>query len=56
MTLLPAAYSHPKSRPWVFALVLLLTLSLLAVPIVETTPNALAFETFTMLGCIVCKG
>lgn len=22
MTLLPAAYSHPKSRPWVFALVL----------------------------------
>ena len=50
MTLLPATYSHPKSRPWVFALVLLLTLSLLAVPIVEKTPNALAFETFYNAG------
>ena len=50
MTLLPAAYSHPKSRPWVLALVVLLTLSLLAVPIVEKTPNALAFETFYNAG------
>jgi hypothetical protein len=50
MTVLPAAYSHPKSRPWVLALVVLLTLSLLAVPIVEKTPNALAFETFYNAG------
>lgn len=50
MTLLPATYSHPKSRPWVFALVLLLTLSLLVVPIVEKTPDALAFETFYNAG------
>jgi len=46
MTVLPAAYSHPKSRPWVFSLVVLLALSLLAVPIVEKAPDALAFETF----------
>ncbi len=50
MTLVPTAYAHPKSRPWVFALVVLLTLSLLAVPIVEKTPNALAFETFYNAG------
>lgn len=56
MTLLSAAYSHPKSRPWVFALVLLLTLSLLAVPIVETTPNALAFETFYNAGMHCLQG
>lgn len=43
-------YSYPKSRPWVLALVLLLTLSLLAVPIVETHPDALAFETFYNAG------
>ncbi len=48
--LLPASYSHPKSRPWVLVLIVLLTLSLFAVPIVEKTPNALAFETFYNAG------
>jgi hypothetical protein len=50
MKWLVETYSHPKSRAWVFILVLLLTLSLLAVPIVEKTPNALAFETFYNAG------
>ncbi len=48
--LLPDRYHHPKSRPWVLLVVLLLTISLLAVPIVEKTPNALAFETFYNAG------
>ncbi len=50
MTLVPTAYAHPKSRPWVFGLLLLLMVSLLGVPIVEKTPNALAFETFYNAG------
>lgn len=50
MTSLPGAYSHPKSRPWVLLIVLLLVASLLAVPVVEKTPNALAFETFYNAG------
>jgi hypothetical protein len=50
MNWLAEAYSHPKSRPWVLVLVVLLTLSLLAVPIVEKTPDALAFETFYNAG------
>lgn len=48
--LLPDSYHHPKSSPWVLLVVLLLTISLLAVPIVEKTPNALAFETFYNAG------
>jgi len=48
--LVPTAYAHPKSRPWVFGLLLLLMVSLLGVPIVEKTPNALAFETFYNAG------
>jgi hypothetical protein len=50
MTLLPDSYMHPKSRPWVFGLLFLLSVSLLGVPIVEKTPNALAFETFYNAG------
>lgn len=39
-------YSDPRSRPWVMGLIVLLVLALLFVPIVEKTPDALAYETF----------
>lgn len=53
---LPAAYLYPSARWWVWGLVVLLTLSLLAVPIVETHPNALAFETFYNAGVHWAQG
>lgn len=39
-----------KALPWIYAIIGLLVVSLLAVPIVEKTPNALAFETFYLAG------
>lgn len=41
---------HAKALPWIYVILALLVVSLLAVPIVEKTPNALAFETFYLAG------
>lgn len=47
---LPDYYFNSKTQYWVYAILFLLFITLLGVPIVEKTPDALAFETFYLAG------
>jgi hypothetical protein len=57
MTFIPADYSYPSSRPWVYGIVVLLVITLMAVPIqLYDQPEHITFKTFYDAGLHFMQG